>query len=111
MKIEKIRLKRCDVIKLEGRFDSSTAPALEQALKESMENGVYRIVLDMSGVEFFGSAAIRVLLMAFKECRKWNRGDIRLAAIPEPIAKVFDLAGILPMIQTFSDPLLAVGSF
>lgn len=111
MTVETIQLRRCNVIKLVGRFDSNTAPALDQALRESMAGGVFRIVLDMSGVEYFSSAAIRVLIMAFKECRRWNRGDVRLAAVPERIAHVLDLAGLLSLIQIYPDTMLAVGNF
>ena len=111
MNIETTHLKRCDVVALQGRFDSSTAPDLEQALRNSMDEGIYQIVLDMEQVEFFGSAAIRVLIMAYKECRARGRGDLRLAAIPERIAQVLDLVGILPLIDTFPDKTAAVGSF
>ncbi len=111
MNIETLQLKRCNVVKLQGRFDSSTAPAMEQALKESIDGGVFRIVVDMSEVEYFSSAAIRVLIMAYKECRRWNRGDVRLAAIPERINQVLDLAGILTFIETYPDTTLAVGSY
>ncbi len=111
MTIETTELKRCNVIKLEGRFDSATAPALEEAFRESMNGGVYRIVVDMSGVQFFSSAAIRALLMGYKECRRWNRGDVRLAAVPERITQVFDLAGISSFIETYPDTTKAVGSF
>lgn len=111
MEIRITHLKRCDLIELQGRFDSSTAPDLERALRASMDAGNYRLVLDMSGVEFFGSAAIRALIMAYKECRRWNRGDVRLARVPERIRHVLDLAGIWPLMVTFEDPVLAVGSF
>ncbi len=111
MNIETTQLKRCNIIKLEGRFDSNTAPNMEQALKDSIHSGVFRIVVDMSGVEFFSSAAIRILIMAYKECRRWNRGDVRLAAVPERIAQVLDLAGILTFIETYPDTTLAVGSY
>lgn len=111
MNIEIIELKRCNVIKLQGRFDSNTAPQLEQAFRQCIDAGVFRIVVDMSGVEYFSSAAIRILIMAYKECRRWNRGDVRLAAIPERIAQVLDLAGILSFIETYPDTTLAVGSY
>jgi anti-anti-sigma regulatory factor len=52
-----------------------------------------------------------VLIVAYKECRRWNRGDVRLTRVPERVRRVLDLAGILPLIQTFDDPVLAVGSF
>jgi anti-sigma B factor antagonist len=111
MGVETKHLKRCDLIEASGRFDSNTAPELEAALRAAMDNGTYRIVLDMDQVEYFGSAALRVLIVAYKECRRWNRGDVRLTRVPERVRRVLDLAGILPLIQTFDDPVLAVGSF
>jgi anti-sigma B factor antagonist len=109
--IETTHLKRCDLISLSGRFDSNTAPALEQALRASIEGGTFHLVLDMAGVEFFGSSAIRALIMAYKQCRRWNRGDVYLAGLPPQIAHVLDIAGILPLIRTFDDRIEAVGSF
>jgi len=111
MATQTTHLKRCDLISLEGRYDSGTAPELEAAIKSSMDQDVYLIVLDMSKVEYFGSAAIRVFVVAYKTCRRWNRGDVRLAAVPERIQHVFQLAGLWDIVGTFDDPTLAVGSF
>jgi anti-sigma B factor antagonist len=111
MEIKITHLRRCDLISLTGRFDSSTAPDLESALRASMEAGIHQLVIEMEGVEYFGSAAIRALVMAYKECRHLNRGDVRLVKVPEHICHVLSLAGILPLIQTFDDAVLAVGSF
>ncbi len=104
-------LKHCDLITLDGRYDSQTAPELVQALRESMDAGVYHIVLDVEKVTYFGSAAIRALVMAYKECRRFNRGDVRLANVNPRVQQVLDMAGILPLIQSFDDAVLAVGSF
>lgn len=111
MEITTTHLKRCDIIALKGRFDSSAAPDLEKALRASMDAGMYRIVLDMSGVEYFGSAAIRALVMAYKECRHLGRGDVYLACVPANIRHVFELAGILPLIKSYETQVLAVGDF
>jgi anti-sigma B factor antagonist len=111
MEIKTTHFKRCDLIALSGRFDSSTAPALDKALRESIEQGTFHIVLNLSGVEYFGSAAIRALVVAYKECRRWNRGDVRLAAIPDKVRQVFDIAGISPLVTIFDDDVAAVGSF
>lgn len=111
MEITTTHLKRCDLITLKGRFDSNTAPDLDKALQASMDAGTYRIVVDMVDVEYFGSAAIRSLVLAYKACRRFNRGDVRLAQVPERICRVFDMAGILPLVQVFDDPVKAVGSF
>ena len=90
MQITTTHLKRCSLIRLEGRFDSNTSPDLQQAIRQVLDAGVFRIVLDMQGVEFFGSAAIRVLVMTYKECRRWNRGDVRLCQVPERIVRVVE---------------------
>lgn len=111
MAISTTHLKRCDLITVEGRFDSSAAPDLERALRESMDAGIHRIVLDMHGVTYFGSAAIRALIMAYKECRRWNRGDVLIARVPDRVRQVLDLAGIMPLIKTYEDAVEAVGSF
>ena len=111
MEITTTHHKRCDQISLGGRFDSHTAPDLEASLRRSMEAGTYRIVLDMEKVEFFGSAAIRALIAAYKECRRYNRGDVRVAAVPERVKHVLELAGIWPLINTYTDTVSAVGSF
>ncbi len=111
MDISTVHLKRCDLVRLSGRFDSNTSPQLADAFQSCMDSGVYRVVVDMSGVEFFGSAAIRALIVAYKQCRRWNRGDVRLCSVPERIEKVLDLAGIAPLIETFDDCTVAVGSF
>ncbi len=111
MEIITTHLKRCDLLALKGRFDSNTAPDLEKELRASMNQGVHNIVLDMAEVEYFGSAAIRALVMAYKECRYLGRGDVRLTRLNERVRRVLDMAGILPLVQVFDDSLTAVGSF
>jgi anti-sigma B factor antagonist len=111
MEITTTHLKRCDMIALKGRFDSSVAPDLEKAFRASFGAGIYRIVVDTGEAEYFGSAAIRALVMAYKECRRFNRGDVRLARVPERIRHVLDLSGIAPLMKIYDDPVLAVGSF
>ncbi|MBC8446324.1 MAG: STAS domain-containing protein [Chloroflexi bacterium] len=111
MEISSSGLKRCDLVTLSGRIDSSTAPKVEEVLKRITDAGRFRIVLDMSGVDFTSSAFLRVLIKYLKLCKRWNRGDVRLAALTPRIADVLDLAGLMPLFRTFDDATLAVGSF
>ena len=111
MEISCIELKHCDLFTVTGRVDSSTAPKLDEALKEVMDKRRFRIVLDLSGVEFLGSAGLRAIVSAYKTCRRWNRGDVRLAELPPRIQGVFDLAGITPLVKIYPEVVLAVGSF
>lgn len=110
-KIEHTELKRCDLLKLSGRFDSSFAPQLDARLGELMDRGRYHFVLEMSDLEFASSAVMRVLLMTRKQVRRWNRGDIYLAAVPERIANVLDLAGMTPLFQVYDTTTAAIGDW
>ncbi|GAB4413639.1 MAG: STAS domain-containing protein [Anaerolineales bacterium] len=110
MEIEVKQLKRASLVKVSGRVDSSNAPDLEKALKELMEQGQFRIVVDMSGLNFISSAGLRVLISAAKTCRRWNRGDVYLAALPQHIMETFELAGLTRVFKIFPDTVEAVGN-
>jgi anti-anti-sigma factor len=109
--IETHELKRSILITLRGRIDSSKAPAVEAQLKEMIDAGHYRFVVDMSEVEFVSSAFLRVLISASKSVRRFNRGDIYLAALSARIKDVFDLAGLLPLFKLYDTQVEAVGSW
>ena len=103
--------KRVDLVEINGRIDSSTAPQLEQALQKIIREGRYRIVVDMSETDFMSSAGLRALLSALKQVRRFNRGDVRLASLPDKIKKAFDLAGLLEVFKVYDNSVDAVGSF
>lgn len=105
------QLKRCDLVKLGGRIDSSIAPKVEEAFKAITHAGRYRIVLDMADVEFVSSAFLRVLIKYLKECKRWNRGDVRLTRLQPRIVDVLNLAGLTSLFKIYEDNALAVGSF
>lgn len=109
--IETHELKRCVLITLHGRIDSSKAPTVEAKVREMIDAGHYRFVIDMSEVEFVSSAFLRVLISASKSVRRFNRGDVYLAAVPARIQEVFDLAGLLPLFKLYDTQVEAVGSW
>lgn len=105
-------LKRVDLITASGRIDSSNAGEFDRAFKNSMENGRYSFVVDLSGVNYMSSAGLRALVAALRECKKpLNNGDVRLANVSERVAEVLELAGLTNLFQTFKDKTAAVGSF
>jgi anti-sigma B factor antagonist len=58
MEITTTQYKRCDVVKIIGRIDSYTAPNLEEVLKSLTEGGRYKIVLDLTDVDFLSSRVV-----------------------------------------------------
>jgi len=104
-------LKRCNLLEVTGRVDSSTAPKLSQAFDEITETGNYRIVFNMQELEFISSAGLWVMVNALKKCKRFNRGEIVLAEVPEQVYHALDLAGFIPYFKVFEDATQAVGSF
>jgi anti-sigma B factor antagonist len=111
MDITAEQFKRCDLIKVSGRIDSNTAPQLAEVFEAINDEGRFRIVLDMREVDFISSAGLRVLISAQKTCKRWNRGELILAELPDNIRDVLDLAGFLPLFTIYDDVISAVGSF
>ena len=111
MTIDHAQLKRCDLLTLHGRIDSSKAPEVETAIKEIMDAGRFHFVIDLGDVEYVSSAFLRVMISTLKTAHRWNRGDIYLAAMPPRIREVFDLAGLLPLFKTYDTVTEAVGNW
>jgi anti-sigma B factor antagonist len=111
MEITVKEFKHCDMITVSGRVDSSTAPQLAQALEAANDGGKYKLVVNMEGLEYMSSAGFRALLAAQRNCRRYNRGEVVLANVPERIREALELAGFTELFKTFDDSLMAVGHF
>ena len=111
MEITVQEFKHCDLITVKGRVDSATAPQLAQALETANENGKYKLVMDMLGLEYMSSAGFRALLAAQRNCKKYNRGEVVLSNVPNRIREALELAGFTELFKTFDDNLTAVGHF
>ncbi len=111
MKLTTEQFKHCDLVKVAGRIDSQAAPQLAEALDAITEAGRFKIVFDMSDADFISSAGLRVLIDVQKTCKRWNRGQLVLAAVPERIYETLDLTGFVPLFGIFDNVLHAVGSF
>lgn len=105
------QFKRCDLVNAGGRIDSSTAPQLADAFNAINEAGRFKIVFDMSGVDYISSAGLRVMINVQKTCKRWNRGEMVLTRVPERIYGALNLAGFVPLFNIYDDVAEAVGSF
>ena len=111
MEITVQEFKHCDMITLKGRIDSATAPQLTQALEAANNTGKYKLVVNMKDLEYMSSAGFRALLAAQRNSKRYNRGEVVLASVPDRIREALELAGFTELFKTFDDPLLAVGHF
>lgn len=77
-------------IALEGRLDTTTAPELEQALKNDMDTAT-ELTLDFTRLDYISSAGLRVLLSAHKTMAK--KGGMKVVNANEMVKEVFDVTG------------------
>jgi anti-anti-sigma factor len=80
------------ILKVRGRVDSATAPALGDTLQKTLTPTGARLILDMSGVEYLSSAGLRVLLLAMQQAQKVN-GKFVLHGLNSRVAEVFEISG------------------
>lgn len=111
MEITTKEFKHCRMLSVKGRVDSATAPQFGQALESVTDGGIFKLVVDMANLEYMSSAGFRALLAAQRNCKRYNRGEVVLAAVPERIREALELAGFTELFKTFGDPLEAVGNF
>jgi anti-sigma B factor antagonist len=116
MEITHKRLNRVDLLTIVGRMDAASAPQLKQQIDALFDQGRFRIVLDLAGLEYIASPGLRVLIEARKRARDWKitdleGGDLRIANLPPRIKEVFDLTGFTSLFEIFNDSIEAVGSF
>jgi len=111
MEITIQEFKHCDLFKMKGRVDSSTAPEFSKALEKANNDGHYKIAIDMSELEYMSSAGFRALLATQRNCKRYNRGELVLVSVPERIREALELAGFTELFKTFEDSVEAVGSF
>jgi anti-sigma B factor antagonist len=110
MEIEVESFKRVDLMTISGRIDSSNASELEDAFRELTEDGHYRLVLELSGIEYMSSAGLRALVAALRECKK-HHGDVRIASPSDRMEEVLNLAGLDSVFTVYDDTISAVGSY
>lgn len=100
-----IRLEEIDqkiVLRLQGRIDAATAPALEKRLSTLMQEGRFKLLLDFSSVDYLSSAGMRVLLASLKKV-KVQQGVFALFSLTEDVQDVMHLAGFDQIVPIFAN--------
>jgi anti-anti-sigma factor len=77
---------------IDGRIDSEGAIQLDEALQAGVQEGKYRMVLDMTQVQYINSAALRTLADVITK-NQANDGDLKLAALAPRVQRVLQLVG------------------
>lgn len=111
MDIKTQAMKRCELVTVSGRIDSSTAPDLEKALLGLIQAGHKNIVVNLKETTFLSSAALKALLSALMKVRKMvPKGDVIISEISPELKESFNLVGFDRLFTFYESDLDAVGS-
>jgi anti-anti-sigma factor len=88
------------IITLARRFDTDTAPAIEDELKKITEQCPERVLFDFSKTEYIASAGLRVLLTTTRSILK-NGGTVALSSLSPTVRQVFEIAGFTKIFSIF----------
>ena len=82
-------------IAVQGRLDTTTAPDLEQNLKDSLAN-VTELVMDFAKLGYISSAGLRVLLSAQKIMSK--QGSMKIINVNDVVMEIFEVTGFVDIL-------------
>jgi len=89
------------LLTVRGFLDAHTFEELEKAINDLFEAGTYKLVVDISGLDYISSAGAGVFIGAIGTAQE-NDGNIVLMKPGPNVKEVFDLLG-LSQIFTFKD--------
>ena len=98
------------VVRPQGRLDSTSGPAFEKDLIRTIDIGSRRMVLDFSGLQYISSAGLRVVLLAAKRM-KLSGGRLALCSLSRQIGEVFEISGfgsILDIYPSYDEAVAAL---
>lgn len=110
METEVTQYRHCDLVKLTGRLDDFGVEVAQKAFDSITGSKRYRIIVDMSGVNFVSSKGWWLLIGLQKTCKKLGRGEVVLANLESRIEKSLNLVGMQEYFRVFPDLTSAIGN-
>ena len=83
----------CTVVRVSGELDMDTSPMLEDCLREVIDAGARRVVLDLAGVAFMDSSGLSLLVLTHRRLADVG-GRLCLADVRETVRYVLVLSAL-----------------
>jgi len=84
------------VIRPAGELDLSSVPQLERSLRDAVESGARRVVIDLRALEFMDSTGLTLLMRWQRESRR-DGFELALVRGDERIHRLFELTAMAPL--------------
>ncbi|GAH97860.1 unnamed protein product [marine sediment metagenome] len=97
-------------ISAEGSVDAYTADRLEKVIKGHFTRKDYRLIMDLTDVDYLGSAGLAIFIRAIGTAWE-NNGDIVIMRPRANVRDVFDLVGLSRVFTLTNNIKSALGAF
>jgi anti-sigma B factor antagonist len=81
------------VVRVAGEIDLGTAPQFEAFLRDQLAHTRAVLMVELSGVNYLGSAGLEVLLAVRAECER-RRVDLIFAECSFSVLRAFEVSGL-----------------
>jgi len=88
------------VIMPKGRIDTSTALEFDNKIKNVIDKGIIKVIIDFSHTDFISSAGVRILHIRIKEIKNL-KGKVGLSNMLEPVEEVFEVSGFATIFNIY----------
>ena len=110
MRISGEKIDGIDVLRLEGRFDATSAKEVKDRVRSLVQEKRVNLVVDMGAVDFIDSSGLGSLVASLRSVNKLG-GDIRIASIQDQVRAIFELTRLHRIFEIFDDSTTAAKSF
>jgi len=98
------------IIQLLGRLDEIAISEVDGFFSNLLTQGVSRLLLDLSQVEYISSSGLRVLLMLSKALKE-PEGALKLAGLSPFVAEVFEISNFGRIFDIYPTTAAATAAF
>ncbi len=96
-------LPKVTILRITGVIDSDTAAIFEKELETLLEEHHYRLLVDMTNVNYVSSAGVGIFVGMIQKFREKPGGDMKICNISQKIMKVFEAIGLNHLMEFIKD--------
>lgn len=99
------------IINLKGKLmGGPETQSIHEKVKELVENGVKKVVIDLGKVKWMNSSGLGALMGAMTTLRNAG-GDLKLANVTDKVQSLFMITKLITIFETYNSVEEAVKSF
>ncbi len=110
MKIVQETFGNVKLLRLDGKLDVHSTPAVLALMGELTADNYINMVIDMRQVAFISSYGVGAMVTILKSIRE-RGGHLKLAALRPEVKVPFEITGLMPQFEIHDSVENAIGSF